>query len=69
MLNFVSDESQYLEKRGQEGETVTQNKRLKVTSVNCADLVCPESPLNLSHPQTIQSPPLVLVLDSSSANS
>ena len=36
---------------------MTQNKRLKVTSVNCADLVCPESPLNLSHPQTIQSPP------------
>ena len=36
---------------------MTQNKRLKVTSVNCADLACPESPLNLSHPQTIQSPP------------
>ena len=35
---------------------MTQNKRLKVSSVTCPDLACPESPLNLSHP-TLQSPP------------
>ena len=35
---------------------MTQNKRLKVSSVACPDLSCPESPLNLSH-STIQSPP------------
>ena len=35
---------------------MSQNKRLKVSSVPCPDLTCPESPLNLSHP-TIQSPP------------
>ena len=42
-----------LEKRVQECENLTQNKRLKLSEV--VDL-CPESPLNLSH-STLQSPP------------